>query len=538
MLINNNDSMIKTTPHTSKFQIGLRAGLALLLLPVLVFMTGCDSGGNGGGNGNGTTGGEGSTPDPAAAGFVNYDTTQTIDGQDVIAFRERDNNTFGVVPEEPDAIANAREDYVKWTKADGPYLIDGRTIVNEGDTLEIEPGTVVKGVPNQNPDNASVLLVANGGTILAKGTENDPIIFTTQEDDVGSPGNIASTVDGAFGGVIILGNGPKNFPGSRNVEGIPDDVSRASFGSNNPDPNYDAGIFKYAQIRYGGVSIGAGNEINGLTMGALGQDTEISYVEVFNNQDDGFEWFGGDVDAHHLVASRVGDDSYDIDQGFSGTLQYLLAIQAKNRGDRTGEHDSGDEDFGGSDEGDRPFSNPQICNATYVGSGQDGGGDVALKLRDNFAGDYYNSIFYGFPKQMIEVEDASGPDSRARWEAGDLTINNSIAYQFKSVEDLSSPTTDDQLQALVEGWDAAAVGTDGTESLKAYGVTYEDPGITRTFNDPYQSLDPVPSNSSVVTSNTASTPSGCETANYKGAFSPGGPNWAKGWTLSDELGIF
>jgi hypothetical protein len=496
----------------------------------------------------GTTGGGGG----GGLNYANYDTTSTLDGQDVIRFSERGrNNDFGVVPEEDSGNVNVRENYVKWTAGDRPYLIDGRTFVNPGDTLEIEPGTVIKGVPNRDPTNASALIVANGGTILANGTEQDPIIFTTQEDNTQGGGtSISSSVDGAFGGVIILGNGPKNFPGSRSVEGIPDDIDRAFFGSNNPDEDHDAGVFKYVQIRYGGVSIGAGNEINGLTMGALGSGTEIHHVEVFNNRDDGFEWFGGNVNAHHLVASRVGDDSYDIDQGYSGDLQFLLAMQTPNRGDRTGEHDSGDDGFGGPDEGDTPVSDPKIYNATYFGSGEArnddgdpiGGGDVALKLRDNFAGDYYNSVFYGFPKQMIEVEDASGPDSRQRWLDDELTVNESVAFKFAPVEDLGSgASTQDQFEALVEGWDKTQVAND----LQSYGVTYADPGFSRTFPDMgLQTVGPVPpSGNSAVTGGQQppsrfATMDGFEQVTYKGAFEPGGENWAKGWTLSDELGMF
>lgn len=587
---------------TMNVQTWLRIGLALLVLPAMLVFTSCDSDSNGnetpeadfthqrdgltvdfdasdsqdpdgeiasyswefgdGGEGDGETvthtyeeGGdydvtltveddEGTTDDEtqtvspeigtsggSGVSYANYDTTETA-----IVFNEQNDNELGVVPDDPSDNENVRENYVRWT-SDNTYHIDGRTFVNPGDTLEIEPGTVVKGISNQDPSNASVLVVAEGATILADGnpgssnpSQADPIIFTTREDDVSDPNDLNPNLDGAWGGVIILGNGPKNFPGSRNVEGIPSDVERASFGTSNPDPNDDSGVFRFASIRYGGISIGAGNEINGLTMGALGSETTIEWVEVFNNQDDGFEWFGGNVNARYLFASRVGDDSFDIDQGFSGNLQFLLAVQAPTRGDRTGEHDSGDSDYGDSDEGDEPFADPQIYNATYIGSGPDGEGDVALKLRDNFAGNYYNSIFYDFPVQFIEVEDIDGDiDSRTRWEEGDLTVESSITWEFGSVENSDTP-----YEALVENdgdW-----GAEVADSLEAYGNTYEDPGLSRSLSGDFQSVGVVPGNDV----SGGQTPEGSffENVTYRGAFEPGGSNWATGWTFSDEVGMF
>ena len=502
---------------------GIAVALATIALPVLFLLGGCDSTGSMNNN-------------EPVVGYANYDTTETA-----IIFNEVEGNDFGVVPEDPADNENVRANYVKWT-SDNTYHIDGRTFVNPGDTLEIEPGTVVKGVPNQDPTNATVLVVANGGTIIADGnpgssdpSQADPIIFTTREDDVNDPSDLSNDLDGAWGGVIILGNGPKNFPGSRSVEGIPSDVDRAVFGSNSPEDDYDAGVFRFASIRYGGISIGQGNEINGLTMGALGTGTTIEYVEVFNNQDDAFEWFGGNVNANHLVASRVGDDSYDIDQGYSGNLQFLLAVQTPTRGDRTGEHDGGDDGYGASDEGDQPFANPQIYNATYIGSGPNGNGDIGLKLRDNFAGDYFNSIFFDYPSHFIEVEDISGSiDSRTRWENDELTVNSSIQWKFVSTDTLNSPTAEERYDMLVEN--GGSWGQQVADDLRSDGNTYEDPGLSRDLSGGgFQSLGVIPTND---VSGGQTPPSGFEQVTYKGAFDPNGSNWAKGWTFSDEVGMF
>jgi PKD repeat protein len=481
---------------------------------------------------------------PAGPNYANYDTL-SVGGEQVIRFEEG-NNQDGVVPTATGGNENVRSNYIKWTN-DFIWQIDGRTFVNEGDTLEIEPGTVVKGISNRDPTNASVLVVARGATIIADGnpgssdpSQADPIIFTAEEDDVDDLDDVGRDLEATWGGVIILGNGPKNFPGSRNVEGIPSDVSRASFGSSSPDPNDDSGIFRFVSIRYGGVAIGAGNEINGLTMGAVGAGTTIEFVEVFNNLDDGLEWFGGNVNARYLVSSRNGDDSFDIDQGFSGTLQFLLAVQTDERGDRTGEHDSGDDAFardeqGDGDYADRPFSNPQIYNATYIGSGPNGDGDIGLKLRENFAGNYFNSIFYDYPAEFVEIGDQVTPDARDRWEDGSLTIENSITWQFAAVQDANNPYDD-----LVEN--GGNWGAEVADSLESYGVTYENPGLSRSNlgGMDFQTVGVIPSNASVVTNNVASQPSDNDflvPAPYKGAFDPNGGNWARGWTFTDEVGM-
>lgn len=494
---------------------------ALVALPLLFFVAGCDDDG-----GNGTD--PDPDPDPGTEVAV-YDTTESpVTGEQVIVVSEF------AVDGEPGIIPGGGSGEVTWS-SDFTYILDGRNFVNAGQTLNIEPGTVVKGRPRTDPTLASVLIVAQGGTINAEGTADDPIIFTTEDDDVSDPNDLPANLDRAWGGLIVLGNAPTNTtPASINVEGIPTDEERGLYGGD--DPNDSSGILRYVSIRYGGVSIGSGNEINGLTFGGVGNGTTVEYVEVYNNLDDGFEWFGGTVNAKYLVASRNGDDSFDIDQGFSGNLQHLLAIQTPDRGDRTAEHDGGDSDLGGEDA--TPFADPQIYNATYVGSGQDGGGDVALKLRDNFAGNYYNSIFYDFPAQLIEVEDTDGGDSRARWEDDDLTVENSIHWQFGSVEALpSDATTAEKVRALVEN--DGAWGDQVANDLASYNNSYEDPGLTRDLSGDLQVLGIVPPSDSPAASGGVTPPSEFfDNVTYRGAFEPGGENWAAGWTFSDEVGLF
>ena len=327
---------------------------------------------------------------------------------------------------------------VEWT-ADNEYVLNGLVFVGEGSSLTIQPGTVVKGKPGQG-ENASALVVARGGKIFAAGTADKPIIFTAEADDVSNPNDLPLDARGLWGGVIILGRASLNSqPGETPIEGIPTTEPRGIYGGDDDGDN--SGVFRYASIRHGGTDIGAGNEINGLTMGGVGSGTVIEYVEVYNNQDDGFEWFGGTVNTKYLVSAFNGDDAFDYDEGFRGKGQFWFAIQGDESGNRAGEHDGGTTPEDGT-----PYAIPVIYNATYIGSGAfstNGDNDVVLKIRDNAGGQYHNSIFTDFAGEGVDIEDLeSGEDSRARLEAGDLVLAHNIWWGFGAGDDLAAIAPD------------------------------------------------------------------------------------------------
>jgi hypothetical protein len=229
---------------------------------------------------------------------------------------------------------NITED-TTWT-ADKVWQLSGRIVVTNGATLTIEPGTIIKGDEGTGA-NAASLVIARGSKLIAEGTEDAPIIFTSiidgiSPDDINvgvfSSPNLNPTISGLWGGVIILGNAPisaSNDVGDVSqvqIEGIPTSDPSGLYGGNNPSDN--SGILRYVSIRHGGANIGSGNEINGLTLGGVGSGTVIDNVEVVANQDDGIEFFGGTVNATNIVVWNVGDDSIDADQGWSGTLDNFI----------------------------------------------------------------------------------------------------------------------------------------------------------------------------------------------------------------------
>jgi hypothetical protein len=248
---------------------------------------------------------------------------------------------------------------VTWTN-DHSYLLEGLVFVNDGQELTIEPGTVVRFASGQG-SSASALIVARGGRILAEGTREQPIIFTAASDDL--KGSVPVDASGLWGGIIILGNAMVNLSsGEGHVEGIPYYEPRGQYGGINDED--DSGILRYVSIRHGGTNIGEGNEINGLTLAAVGSRTVIDHVEVISNTDDGIEAFGGTVPLRYISVAFCGDDAFDVDLGYRGNVQYLLAIQSSSRGDKLIEISGGIDPITAM-----PYTDPVIFNGTFIGRG-------------------------------------------------------------------------------------------------------------------------------------------------------------------------
>jgi len=220
------------------------------------------------------------------------------------------------------------------------YTLSTRVAVINGATLTIEPGVIVKGEAGTGA-NATALIISRGSKIMAEGTANDPIIFTSTADaiqpgDVASP-NLASDLDGLWGGLIILGNAhisPKGGATEASIEGIPADDENGKYGGTDDADN--SGTISYISIRHGGSNIGEGNEINGLTLGGVGTGTTIQNIEIIANQDDGVELFGGTVNITNVLVWNNGDDAIDTDQAWNGTISNGIII---NPGDEAFELD-------------------------------------------------------------------------------------------------------------------------------------------------------------------------------------------------------
>lgn len=252
--------------------------------------------------------------------------------------------------------------------------------------LTIEPGVTLFGQAGLD-----FLVVNRGSQIFAEGTASAPIVFTSRQSVEGE-----TTVDsiGQWGGLVLLGRAPiSNCPGTATpgtstceaqVEG-----TNAFYGGNQPADN--SGALRYVRVMHSGFQILPDNELNGITLAGLGNGTRLEYVQVHNSSDDGFEWFGGTVNAKYLVATGNDDDSFDADVGFNGAIQFGLVVQRASGGDRMNEMSASDRE---------PFTNPKIANVTYVGR-PDGGAGIVLNSGNN--SQYYNAVVTG-SKGCLDID--------------------------------------------------------------------------------------------------------------------------------------
>ncbi|QGY43747.1 hypothetical protein GM418_08770 [Maribellus comscasis] len=256
------------------------------------------------------------------------------------------------------------------------YVLQSRIAVLEGVTLTIEPGVIVKGEAGAEA-NATALMITRGAMLMAEGTADSPIIFTSVADEimpgeVASP-NLSSTMNGLWGGLIILGKAPISADAeTAQIEGIPPSDSNGLYGGTEPEDN--SGTIKYVSIRHGGTNIGEGNEINGLSLGGVGSGTTIENIEIVANQDDGVEFFGGTVDVKNVVVWNTGDDALDGDQGWLGSVDNFVIITP---GDMCFELDGPE---GAAVSGNYLFTNGTVKATTY---GVDEDDEVVVKRHAN-----------------------------------------------------------------------------------------------------------------------------------------------------------
>ncbi|MFN8397387.1 MAG: T9SS type A sorting domain-containing protein [Bacteroidia bacterium] len=298
-----------------------------------------------------------------------------------------------------------------WT-ADHVYeLTGGFVYVTNNATLTIQPGTLIKG-------NQSALVITRGAKIMASGTASQPIVFTSYQA-------VGQRAPGDWGGVLVLGKAPINDPaGQRLAEGGIDPV-KGLYGGTDADDN--SGVLEYVRIEYAGIAFQPNNETNGLTMGGVGRGTTVNHIQVSFGGDDSFEFFGGTVNAKHLISYRGVDDEFDTDYGFQGMLQFCVSLRDSSYADVSGSNGfESDNDATGST--NTPNTKPIISNFTIVGPMRTLGTTVhanykrAAHLRRSTSECVYNSLLMGYPTGL-KIEGQTTADNATN---GSLQWKNNI----------------------------------------------------------------------------------------------------------------
>lgn len=289
-------------------------------------------------------------------------------------------------------------------------FLKGFVYVKSGATLTIEAGSVIKGISVASGERAASLIIEPGAKIIAEGTVDKPIVFTSDKE----PGK---RVTGDWGGLIICGNARVNRTNQPTIEGGPG----THYGNTTSDEfnGESSGKLKYVRIEFAGYPLEPDKEINGLTFGGIGSGTEVEFVQVSYSNDDSYEWFGGTVNAKHLIAYKGWDDDFDTDYGYTGKLQFLLSVRDKDIAD-TSDSNGFESDNDGDGSTNTPFTKPVFSNVTLIGpfygkvsdrtqaeveaktadaaNGAKGGKyQAAMHLRRNSSLNIYNSVFTGWP---------------------------------------------------------------------------------------------------------------------------------------------
>ncbi|MFC4818796.1 hypothetical protein [Dokdonella ginsengisoli] len=361
-------------------------------------------------------------------------------------------------------------------------------------TVTIEPGTLITGSGN----SADYLYVNPGSKLVANGTPYAPIVFTSPRD-----GHTGQTpAPGDWGGIVLSGNAPDNKCIAAPFDCRSEFDSTLRYGGDNPHDS--SGSLRYVQSRYAGYIFTEGREVNAFTFQAVGDGTVLEHLQSYRGKDDGFEWFGGTVNAKYLVSYEGGDDGFDWDEGWSGKVQFAY-VKWADESLALG-NDNGFESSNQADNNDAsPRAIPSWSNVTLIGNGSGGGN--GLHLKEGTGGHLSNILVSGFNKSgkaCLYVDHAA---TDALIGGPDLTLDHTWLNCTVAVADGSSGTTAGKAQALFDAGEGNETG---------------DPGLSGFLP---AAGSPLTSGGRLIDEDGFFT-----AAPYIGAFRDGNDDWTIGWT--------
>jgi len=363
--------------------------------------------------------------------------------------------------------------------ADTVYTLNGIVTVSNNATLTIQPGTTIVGT--NSVGNPGSLIITKGAKINAVGTSTNPIVFTSYTLVDNNPST--NPTPGDFGGVVLMGDAPTNRSTAVTIEG----VSGVSFdntygGPSSTNATDNSGQMKYVRIEYAGYIIGVANELNALTCYAVGSGTKLSYIETYYGSDDGFEFFGGTVNASYLLAVGNDDDQFDFDHGYTGTINYGIVVNdpyATHSGSSGSPDSNGmeiDNNSDGSPWAATPKTRPNLNYFSVIGVTRAGltnsssiGLGYGIKLRKGTHFQMKNSIVTGYPR-ALQLEDFAGTDIATK--SGNI---RNIEVAFNTFQGFDYAIYNKSTLAAV-----TPVGATNGQGIKVYTATGANDNIRYT----------------------------------------------------------
>ncbi len=456
---------------------------------------------------------------------------------------------------------------------DKTYLLDNKIYVPAGKTLTIQPGTVIKGVPTGTTLAANAILVMRDGKIFASGTESCPIIFTAQADNL--DGTYPLTNKGQWGGIVILGKASNNLTTAANyspagaagffgtaqiggvnsvnggdgigfIEGFTAADARNLYGMppGQADDNDNSGVLRYVSIRHAGASVGANNELNGLTLGSVGRGTTIENLEVVSNDDDGVEPFGGTVNMKYLTLMFNNDDNFDYDLGYTGKVQFMLSVKLDAATFTGG--DSGIEADGDDNKANPTLlSRPIIYNSTFIGNGSNttptggGSGPWAINAKEKTEGEIYSSIFANYRSGLNLIKSmgtrTGTVEAYHNWFGQDnagTAITPRLKIECNTFVGNTAPITVGGSAANVIAADNTKFAADGNVIAPSVaGLDFNFAASGTTVTDQYNAVP----NPQLASTCVPPADGFFVSTNYRGAFRPGQKSWLSNWSYSALL---
>jgi len=491
-----------------------------------------------------------------------------------------------------------------WT-ANNMYKLTKQIYVLPGATLTIEAGTVIA----SDTGAGGSLAVSRGAKIFVNGTKNNPVIMTSTTDvatwalDASHPtggnpktgtwhvganewGNLTimgkGLISASHYGGLRVGNNTKDPSGlnEKQMEGLTDPNFSLYGGA---DDNDDSGSIIYLSLRYGGKVIGLGNELNGLSLGGIGRETDIHHVEIMNNVDDGIEIWGGTVNLKYISIWNVGDDSFDIDEGWRGKTQFIFVVQGYSIDAKQGSGvgDNCFETDGAEDSDAQPVTTSTIYNATVIGNPIDG--DHGTTWRDNARVQYRNSIFMDLGERLVKNDGNDGDGAKGygyngtlsfedTWKT-DYTVTSNVnpcigcsEGDFNHAKKLYTAQASGKLAEITDSVFFRNLHKDAYTESNTVGVTVNggsnsdknnvvitgtdaaDAPIVNIIRGPLFTssegkgvlpvvlINPLPANEALISADKAPNDGFFTQASYRGAFSATN-NWLVGWTAADAYGM-